>query len=153
AVQSTPLISRSGGLIGMLSTHFTRPHRPDDPTLQMLDMLAREAADLIGEIRAQAALERQAALLDLAHDAIFVRDRDARITYWNEGAVRCYGGSRAEPLVQFSHTLLQTQFPEALDHIVETVCRRTIGRASLSIRAGTAGASPWTAAGQSSAAR
>ena len=123
AVESTPLISRSGALIGMLSTHFTRPHRSDDPTLQMLDLLAHEAADIIGEVRAQAELKRQAALLDLAHDAIFIRDRSARITYWNDGAVQCYGWSRGEALGQVSHILLQTQFPEPLDQIVETIVR------------------------------
>src|SRR5262249_30112911 len=106
---------------GMLSTHFTRPHRPDDPTLQMLDVLAHEAADIIGEVQAQAQLKRQAALLDLAHDAIFIRDRNAHITYWNDGAIQCYGWSRGEALGQVSHIFLQTQFPEPLDHIVETM--------------------------------
>ncbi|HEX7796508.1 MAG TPA: PAS domain S-box protein, partial [Vicinamibacterales bacterium] len=48
SVQSTPLVSRSGKFVGMLSTHFTETHRPDDRTLQMLDVLAREAADIIG---------------------------------------------------------------------------------------------------------
>jgi PAS domain S-box-containing protein len=121
AVQSTPLTSRSGKSIGILSTHFTRPHRPDDRTLQMLDVLAREAADIIGQIQADAELKRQAALLDLAHDAIFVRDRLGRITYWNEGAVQCYGWSRTEALGEVSNILLQTQFPESLEHVLEIV--------------------------------
>ena len=123
AVQSTPLLSRSGKFVGMLSTHFTRPHRPDDRTLQMLDVLAREAADILGEVHAEAELDRQAALLNLAHDAIFVRDRDGHITYWNEGAVQCYGWSRVEALGRVSHTLLQTQFPDSLDQIVEILMR------------------------------
>ena len=48
AVQATPLITRSGKRLGMLSTHFRQwPHWPDESDLQMLDMLARQCADLI----------------------------------------------------------------------------------------------------------
>ena len=121
SVQSTPLVSRSGKFVGMLSTHFTEPHRPDERTLQKLDVLAREAADIIGQVHAEAELERQATLLDLAHDAIFIRDGDGRITYWNEGAVQCYGWSRAQALGAVAQILLQTQFPESLETITSTV--------------------------------
>jgi PAS domain S-box-containing protein len=47
AVQSTPFITRSGKFLGMLSTHFHSPGRPPDRDLQLLDVLARQAADLI----------------------------------------------------------------------------------------------------------
>ncbi len=47
AVQSTPLVTRSGKVLGMLSTHFTAPHRPAQRDLHWLDLLARQAADLI----------------------------------------------------------------------------------------------------------
>ena len=47
AVQSTPLISRGGELIGVLSTHFRRPHRPSAPELHLLDLHARQAAEVI----------------------------------------------------------------------------------------------------------
>ena len=47
AVQSTPLISRSGGMLGMISTHWTLPCEPSDRDLRLLDILARQAADLI----------------------------------------------------------------------------------------------------------
>jgi hypothetical protein len=43
-VQSTPLISRSGRLLGMLSTHWRRPHRPSERDLRLIDVLARQAA-------------------------------------------------------------------------------------------------------------
>jgi PAS domain-containing protein len=33
----------------------------------------------------------QAALLDIAHDAIYVRDLDGHITYWNKGTEQAYG--------------------------------------------------------------
>ena len=45
--QSTPLTTRAGRLIGMVSTHWHEHHRPSDRQLRFLDLLARQAADLI----------------------------------------------------------------------------------------------------------
>ncbi|WP_276485554.1 ATP-binding protein [Paraflavitalea pollutisoli] len=47
AAQSTPLYSRSGQLLGMISTHWDHPHTPPKRRLDLLDILARQAADLI----------------------------------------------------------------------------------------------------------
>jgi len=47
AVLSSPLIGRSGKLIGMCSTHFRTPHRPDEQTLHLLDLHARQVGDII----------------------------------------------------------------------------------------------------------
>ena len=47
AVQSTPLLSRSGMALGMFSTHYKRPQKPDERTLRLLDLLARQASDII----------------------------------------------------------------------------------------------------------
>lgn len=47
SAQTTPLHSRSGKLLGMISTHWSRPHRPSDRDLRLLDILARQAADLL----------------------------------------------------------------------------------------------------------
>jgi PAS domain S-box-containing protein len=66
----------------------------------------------------------QAALLDLAHDAIFVRDPGGRITYWNAGAEHTYGYSRDEAVGQLAHVLLRTQFPEPLPGIEAAVTRQ-----------------------------
>lgn len=52
AVQSTPLISRSGLILGVFSTHYQVSHRPEERELMLLDMLARQAADMIERIRA-----------------------------------------------------------------------------------------------------
>ena len=47
AVQSTPLHTRTGEPLGMLSTHWRIPHTPTDDDLTLFDVLARQAADLI----------------------------------------------------------------------------------------------------------
>jgi len=62
-------------------------------------------------------LLKQASILDLAHDSIFIRDDQDRIIYWNEGAQRLYGWTKEEAMGQVSHILLATQFPQPLDHI------------------------------------
>jgi signal transduction histidine kinase len=56
ALQSTPLISRSGKLLGMISTHWRRPHQPSEQDLRLLDLLARQAADLMERTQAEAAV-------------------------------------------------------------------------------------------------
>lgn len=58
AAQSTPLYSRNGKLLGMISTHWNYPHRPSDQQLEMLDILARQAADLIERTKTAEALKR-----------------------------------------------------------------------------------------------
>ncbi len=56
AAQSTPLMTREGELLGMLTTHFHEPHRPSDHALRMTDLYARQASQLLERHRAQAAL-------------------------------------------------------------------------------------------------
>lgn len=56
ATQSTPLISRSGKQVGMLSTQWRTPHAPSERNLRLLDIVARQAADLIERQQAEDAL-------------------------------------------------------------------------------------------------
>ena len=69
-------------------------------------------ADVTESKRAKEELRRQAELLDLAHDAIIVRDLDHRIVFWNAGAEKTYGWSKAEAQGQQPHKLLHTGFPQ-----------------------------------------
>ena len=95
----------------------------------------------------------QAALLELAHDAIFVRDLDGQITYWNAGAADTYGFTRAEAVGRKAHDLLRTRFPEPLSGIEATWPGMAAGTASLPTAAPTGGPSSWRAAGRRSAGR
>jgi signal transduction histidine kinase/ActR/RegA family two-component response regulator len=58
AAQSTPLISRSGLLLGIISTHWRQPHQPSEHDLRLFDILARQAADLIERKQVEAERER-----------------------------------------------------------------------------------------------
>ena len=68
AVQTTPLLSRAGHLVGMISTHWREPHRPGERELRLLDVIARQAADLIERSGTIASLRVQAQqLLEADH--------------------------------------------------------------------------------------
>lgn len=57
AVQTTPLISRNGQILGMISTHWSEPHEPSERNLRLLDILARQAADFIEQKQDKQALQ------------------------------------------------------------------------------------------------
>jgi GAF domain len=47
AVQSTPLADYAGHLIGVVSTHFRRPHRPSGTDLQVMELYADYAGEAL----------------------------------------------------------------------------------------------------------
>jgi|SRR5579859_460386 len=59
----------------------------------------------------------QAAMLDSANDAIFVRSVGDTISYWNMGAERLYGWTKPEVLGRSTHDFLHTKFPAPLEYI------------------------------------
>ncbi|WP_162130384.1 ATP-binding protein [Herbaspirillum sp. YR522] len=60
AAQSTPLLTRSGRLVGMITTHWTCCHAPKERDLRLFDIIARQAADLIERNISAQALRRHA---------------------------------------------------------------------------------------------
>src|SRR5215472_6206270 len=112
AVQSTPLISRSGQLLGMISTHWREPHQPTECALRRLDVLARQATDLIERSRTEAALResneqllRLASIVESSGDSIITENLDGIITTWNKSAERVFGYT-AEEVIGKSVTIL-----------------------------------------------
>jgi GAF domain-containing protein len=80
AVQSTPLVSSSGALVGMLSTHFSAPHRPTEAQMSVTMEAARLAANAIIRLRANARDDRclrssAMALLQQSRQAIANADK------------------------------------------------------------------------------
>ncbi|HEX4075368.1 MAG TPA: PAS domain S-box protein [Candidatus Acidoferrales bacterium] len=78
----------------------------------------RKRRDVELELRvSETNYREQAELLNLTHDAIFVRDLEAKILYWNRSAELLYGWSRLEAVGQVAHELLGTVFPQPLSEI------------------------------------
>jgi PAS domain S-box-containing protein len=84
---------------------------------------SKVARDITERRQAERALSEQARLLDLSNDAIFVRDAEDRVSYWNRAATELYGFTREEALGRVTHELLQTQFPADLGMINEQLHR------------------------------
>jgi len=68
-----------------------------------------------------AILAEQAALLDLAQDAIVVQDMDGRIVFWSRGAEVMYGWPAKEALGKNASELLRTEYSEPPERIEATL--------------------------------
>ena len=68
-------------------------------------------------------LREQADLLETTHDAIFVRDLNDVITFWNRGAEELYGWLRGEAVGKVTHELLHTVFPAPLQDMKAALVR------------------------------
>jgi PAS domain S-box-containing protein len=77
--------------------------------------------DITERKQAEQRLAEQAALLDLAHDAIFARDLEGRITFWSRSARDTYGWTAEEAQGVESNQLLQTQFPVPEQEVLAAV--------------------------------
>lgn len=98
AVQTTPLVSRSGALVGMVSTHWHESHELSASELRALDILARQAADLIERSRAEEKLRRSEALLRsaqrLAHVGCWEWDYKTNQLSWSDEEFEIFGQPR-----------------------------------------------------------
>jgi PAS domain S-box-containing protein len=112
AVQSTPIVSRNGQPLGMFTTHYKAPFRPDARALQLLDLLALHAADIIERARFEeqgGELRRLEAALRASH-ADLVRaqavagvgswrlDVGRDLLQWSEEEYRIFGVAPATPM-------------------------------------------------------
>jgi PAS domain S-box-containing protein len=87
-----------------------------------LEKEIQERSALEMDLRRKEARYREiAGLLDLTHDAIFVRGLDEKITFWNRGAERLYGWQSTEVLGKSPRNVLETAFSESIDGIKEQV--------------------------------
>lgn len=75
AMQSTPLIGRSGRLVGMISTHWCSPYEPDENVIRLVDLLARQAADIIERKQSEEALRESEERYRALSEELKIADR------------------------------------------------------------------------------
>jgi PAS domain S-box-containing protein len=61
AVQSTPMVNRTGETVGIITTQWDAPNQPGEHDLWRIDLLARQATDLTEQVQAQEALQKSEA--------------------------------------------------------------------------------------------
>jgi PAS domain S-box-containing protein len=102
-----------------------------------LEMWGRPLTDDTGQVRfgltafvdisqrreTEQVLAQHAALLDIAHDVIYMKDAHNRITFWNRGAEVIYGWTREEAVGQVVSSLLKTEFPMPFEAIQDILRR------------------------------
>lgn len=100
AVQTTPLRSRDGSMLGCISTYWPEPHEPTEHELQMFDILARQAADLIERAKVEAALraseDRCRRALQPQNVGVLFFDRDGRVSEANDTFLKMSGYTAAD---------------------------------------------------------
>ncbi|HSL69464.1 MAG TPA: GAF domain-containing protein, partial [Longimicrobiales bacterium] len=105
SAQSTPLVTRSGRTIGVLSTHWREHRRPSERELRFLDLLARQAADLIERRRADEALrESEQRLGDELADTKLLQTLSAQLIE-EEDSSTLY-----EKLVDAANSIMHSEF-------------------------------------------
>jgi PAS domain S-box-containing protein len=123
AVQSTPLISRTGCMLGMISTHWSQVHQPREHDLRLLDVLARQAADLIERTEAEQVAQRLSAIVGSSYDAIVSKDLNGIITSWNNGAERLFGYRAEEAIGKPILILIPADHPNEEPNILDRIRR------------------------------
>jgi PAS domain S-box-containing protein len=92
------------------------------PPPSALETVLVSIIDISERKRAEDRIQQQANLLEQTHDAIIVWEFPRTIIYWNRGAERLYGFSKAEALGRVTHELLQTDHqmsPRSFEELVE----------------------------------
>jgi PAS domain S-box-containing protein len=117
------------GIVGVTGLILAAAVTERERALTEVRALNTELEQRVGErtgqlVAANTDLRKQAELLDLAHDAIIVRDlTHSTILFWNKGAEVLYGWTKEEAIGLTMHALVRSRLPEPLDSILATLMR------------------------------
>jgi PAS domain S-box-containing protein len=80
-------------------------------------MIFLSIIDVTEQLTRVESLKRHAALLELAQDAVIVRNLEGKIEFWNHGAETLYGWTKQETVGKTTSELLKTRFPKSFDQV------------------------------------
>jgi PAS domain S-box-containing protein len=100
AVHSTPIVTRSGELLGVISVHYRAPRVPLQREMQAADVCARHAADAIEGYRSQQAMRESERVFRAMGESIdygvWVADSNGNAKYQSESFLRLVGMTQEE---------------------------------------------------------
>lgn len=119
----------------LVANHCSEPRQWQQLEIDLLKQLATQLAIAIQQStlfeqaqtelnerkRAEEKISEQAALLDIATDAILVRDLNNQILFWNKGAERLYGWKTEEALGKNANELLYKKTSPQLEAALHSV--------------------------------
>mgnify|MGYP000894017674 FL=1 len=119
-VSASPLYDSAEELMG--SVHVARNinerKKAEEALKEAHDNLEEQISERTSE------LKKQADLIDLTYDAIFVRNLDDEIIFWNKGAEEMYGWKEKSALGTNPNELLNTEFSKPLSEIKAVVLEK-----------------------------
>ncbi len=103
---------------------FAELHRKNRQLRLLNQELEERVAERTEQLRAnEDQLRERADLLELATEAIFVRDLNGILLYWNSGAEALYGWKREDILGKPIHSVLKTIFPVDIGQVQDQLSR------------------------------
>ena len=127
SVHSTPIVTRSGALLGVLSVHHAQPSQPSRPDQQVADVCARHAADAIEVLRSQEMLRESERLYRAIGESIqygvWTADGEGNHTYVSDALLQLTGVARSDWNARWREIVHPDDAPgffERLRHCVAT---------------------------------
>lgn len=127
AVQSTPMLSRTGTLMGILTTQCDVPYSPNEHALWRIDLLVRQAADLIEQARMDKELKESEERLHLLSNNLpdsalyqYVQELDGSVRFlYCSAAIEKLNMVSIQDVLHDPGTLHRQLLPEYFEQIVE----------------------------------
>jgi PAS domain S-box-containing protein len=142
AVQSTPLLGQRGELLGVVSTHFRRPHRPSEAELRLTDLYARLATQTIERKLAEDERSKLASIVENSSDFIGIASLAGKCIFINAAGRKMVGLTIDEPVGDYIRSYVAAEDRERLAReIMPAVERSGFWDGELSLRHLRTGAS------------
>jgi PAS domain S-box-containing protein len=111
---------------------FADLHRKTRMLEVLNNQLEQRVADRTEELRRnEEQFRSRAELLELATEAIVMRDLDGKLMFWNSGAESLYGWKRDEVLGKDLHSVLRTAFPVSREALESDLRERKVWQGNL----------------------